>query len=210
MLHIFFNNGGTIMWVLLVLGALGAAIFIERLLHYHRAQIDSKEFITGVKNVLRRENQMEALSICDATPGPVARLVKLAILNKNLGTKSVNDAIESAGLIEVPRLETRLSWLATIAEIAQPLGCLGTVLGMIKMFRAMQLAGPFADVNVLSGGIWTALISAALGLALSVTARAGYNYLIERVNNIVLDMEKTSTDITHFLFEPSHDLNNNH
>ncbi|MBO4796630.1 MAG: MotA/TolQ/ExbB proton channel family protein, partial [Verrucomicrobia bacterium] len=175
-----------------------------------RAQIDSKEFITGVKNVLRRENQMEALSICDATPGPVARLVKLAILNKNLGTKSVNDAIESAGLIEVPRLETRLSWLATIAEIAQPLGCLGTVLGMIKMFRAMQLAGPFADVNVLSGGIWTALISAALGLALSVTARAGYNYLIERVNNIVLDMEKTSTDITHFLFEPSHDLNNNH
>ena len=54
---------------------------------------------------------MEALSICDATPGPVARLVKLAILNKNLGNKSVDDAIESAGLIEVPRLETRLSWL---------------------------------------------------------------------------------------------------
>jgi biopolymer transport protein ExbB len=86
MIQIFFNNAGPVTWLIFILGALGAVIFVERLLHYHRVQIDSKEFITGVKNVLRRENRMEALSICDATPGPVARLVKMAILNQDQGS----------------------------------------------------------------------------------------------------------------------------
>ncbi len=208
MLQIFFDNAGAISWLILVLGAFAAAIFLERFLHYHRVRIDSREFLTGVKNVLRRENIIEAISICDATPGPVARLVKTAILNSEQGNKNIEDVLESAGLVEVPRLEARLTWLATIAEIAQPLGCLGTVLGLMKMFRITQINGPFSDISMLSEGIWTALISAALGLALSVIARAAYNYLIERVNTIVLDMEKTSSDIVQFLLNPSEEHNN--
>ncbi len=201
MIQIFFNNAGPVTWLIFILGALGAVIFVERFLHYHRVQIDSKEFITGVKNVLRRENRMEALSICDATPGPVARLVKMAILNQDQGSQYVDDTLESAGLSEVPRLEARLTWLATICEIAQPLGCLGTILGLIKVFRVLQINGPFADVSMFSGGVWQALIAAAMGLALSIIARVAYNYLVERMNSIVLDMEKTATDITRFLFE---------
>jgi biopolymer transport protein ExbB len=75
-------KGGWVFWMILVTGAVGIAVFIERLLHYHRAQINSLEFLNGVRNVLKRENIVEAVSICDATPGPVARMVKVAILNR--------------------------------------------------------------------------------------------------------------------------------
>ena len=199
MFHIFFTHGGPIMWLLFLLGAGGSVIFLERLLHYHRAQINTKEFLTGVKNVLRRDNVVEAVAICDATPGPVARLVKTAIINSEQEPQSVNDVLETAGLAEIPRLEARLSWLAIIAEISQPLGCLGTVLALIKVFRIMEENGPFTHIGMLSGGVWEALIATALGLTLSIVARVGYNYLIDRVNTITLDMEKTATDIISFL-----------
>ena len=105
-------------------------VFIERFLHCHTAQINSLEFLNGVRTVLKRENVVEALSICDATPGPVARLVKTAILNRDQGRERVREALEEAGLAEVPRLEEKLNLLATIAQIAPQLGLLGTVLGI--------------------------------------------------------------------------------
>ena len=79
---------------------------------------------------------VEALAICDATPGPVARLVKVAILNRERGRHAVQEALENAGAWEVPRLEQKLNLLATIAQIAPLMGLLGTVLGFMKVFRA--------------------------------------------------------------------------
>src|SRR5215510_14784541 len=111
-------NGGPIMWLILTAAAIAIVIVIERALHLHRAQINSIEFLNGVRNVLKRDNVVEAISICDVTPGPVARLVKTAILNRESGRERVREALEEAGLAEVPRLETKLSVLATIAQIA--------------------------------------------------------------------------------------------
>ncbi len=182
-------------WLLLFMSAVVIVVFIERLLHYHRAQINSTEFLNGVRNVLKRENVVEALSICDATPGPVARLVKTAILNRDRGREGVRDALEEAGLLEVPRLEDKLNLLATIAQIAPLMGLLGTVLGFMKMFLQLQHEGTFATPDRLAGGIWGALISMAAGLAVAIPTYAGYNYLVNRVNSIVLDMEKASTEI---------------
>src|SRR5438093_11805917 len=134
-------------WLLLLMSAVVLVVFIERLLHYHRAQINSTEFLNGVRNVLKRENVVEALSICDATPGPVARLVKTAILNRDRGREGVRDALEEAGLLEVPRLEDKLNLLATIAQLAPLLGLLGTVLGFIQTFMAMEQHGLYAHVG---------------------------------------------------------------
>lgn len=194
-------HGGLIMWVLLVMSAAGIAVFIERLLHYHRAQINSAEFISGVRNVLKRNNVVEALSICDATPGPVARLVKTAILNRERGRDSVREALEEAGLVEVPRLEEKLNVLATIAQIAPLLGFLGTVLGFIKVFDQLEKAGLYAHMAHLSEGIWQGLICTAAGLAIAIPGYACYNYLVSRVNAIVLDMEKVSTEILNLVSE---------
>jgi biopolymer transport protein ExbB len=194
-------NGGLMLWVILLVSAVGVAVFTERFLHCHRAQINSTEFLNGVRTVLKRDNVVEALSICDATPGPVARLVKTAIVNRDHGRERVREALEEAGLVEVPRLEEKLNLLATIAQVAPLLGLLGTVLGFIKTFSYMQSQGLYAHLSDLSTGIWQALICTAAGLAVAIPAHAGYNYLVSRVNSIVLDMERASTDIVNIVTE---------
>ena len=192
-------NGGPMLWLILLAGAVAMVVFIERFLHCHRAQINSTEFLNGVRTVLKRNNVVEAISICDATPGPVARLVKTAILNRDHGRERVREALEEAGLAEVPRLEEKLNLLATIAQLAPLLGLLGTVLGFIRVFSQLQAAGLYAHVGLLSQGVWQALVSAAAGLAVAIPAHAGYNYLVSRVNAIVLDMERAATEIIHIV-----------
>jgi biopolymer transport protein ExbB len=196
------RDGGMVLMVILITSAVGVVVFIERFLHFHRAQINSLEFLNGVRTVLKRDNVIEALSICDATPGPVARLVKTAIMNRDNGRERVREALEEAGLAEVPRLEEKLNLLATIAQIAPLLGLLGTVVGFIRTFSRMQEAGLQAHLGQLSEGIWQALVCAAAGLAVAIPAHAGYNYLVSRVNSIVLDMERAATDIVNIVGEP--------
>src|SRR5580693_7670088 len=146
MLPSFLLKGDPMLWVILLASATAISIFIERVLYCHRAQINSTQFLNGVRTVLKRDNVVEALSICDATPGPVARLVKTAILNRDQGRERVREALEEAGLAEVPRLEEKLNLLATIAQLAPLLGLLGTVLGFIQTFTAMQHQGLYAQV----------------------------------------------------------------
>ena len=189
------------LWLILLSSAVAVVVFFERFLHCHREQINSIEFLNGVRTVLKRNNIVEALSICDATPGPVARLVKTAIVNRNHGRDRVREALEEAGLAEVPRLEEKLNLLATIAQLAPLLGLLGTVLGFIRTFYLMQESGLNAHVGQLSTGIWQALICAAAGLAVAIPAHAGYNYLVSRVNAIVLDMERAATEIINIATE---------
>jgi len=195
------TQGGLMLWVLLAASAVSILVFAERLLHYHRAQINSMEFLSGVRNVLKRDNVVEALSICDATPGPVARLVKVAVLNRERGREGVRESLEEAGLMEVPRLEEKLNVLATLAQIAPLLGLLGTVLGFLQIFSELQASGSQANMEQLAGGVWKALVSTAAGIAVAIPCYAAYNYLVGRVNSIVLDMEKAASEIVNIVTE---------
>ena len=201
MLPTLLTNGGPVIWLILLAAAVALVVFIERVLYCHRSQINSAEFLNGVRNVLKRDNVVEAISICDATPGPIARLVKTAILNRDHGRERVREAVEEAGLTEVPLLEERLNLLATIAHLAPLLGLLGTVLGFMDMFRQLQEQGPYADVGLLYKGIWEALICAAAGIAVAIPVHAGYNYLVSRINKIVLDMERAAGEIVNIVTE---------
>ena len=195
MLPKLLEYGGLMMWLLLGVSSVAIAVFVERLLHFHRAQINSAEFLNGVRTVLKRDNIVEALSICEATPGPVPRLVKTAILNRERGREGMRESVEEAGLLEVPRLEEKLNVLATIAQIAPLMGLFGTVLGFIRMFVKLEQMGLNAYPQLLAGEVWQSLICTAFGLAVAIPSYAGYNYLVSRVNSIVLDMEKASTEI---------------
>jgi len=197
-LPMLLREGGVVLWLIIFTSAIAVAVFIERFLHCHRAQINSTEFLNGVRTVLKRNNVVEALSICDATPGPVARLVRTAILNREFGRERVREALEEAGLAEVPRLEEKLNLLATIAQLAPLLWLLGTVLGCIRAFDLMQDKG---YVGLLTTGVSQALVCAAAGLAVAIPAHAGYNYLVSRVNSIVLDMERAATEIVNIVTE---------
>ena len=194
-------NGGPVIWLILLAAAAAAAVFVERALFCHRSQINSAEFLNGVRTVIKRGNVVEAISICDATPGPVARLVKAAILHREQGRDRVREAVEEAGLTEVPQLEEHLNLLATIAQIAPLLGLFGTIIGFIRVFMKLQTAGLYAHLDTLSTGIWESLICAAAGIALAIPAHAGYNYLVSRVNKIVLDMERAAAEIVNVVTE---------
>jgi biopolymer transport protein ExbB len=127
--------------------------------------------------------------------------VKTAILNRDNGRDRVRESLEEAGLAEVPRLEEKLNLLATIAQLAPLLGLFGTVLGLITTFQSIQHVGPTAHAGDLSEGVSRALICSAAGLAVSIPAHAAYNYLVSRVNSIVLDMERAATEIVNIVTE---------
>ncbi|MDW8310064.1 MAG: MotA/TolQ/ExbB proton channel family protein, partial [Verrucomicrobiales bacterium] len=171
-------HGGPMMWLILLAGAAGVAVLVERFLYCHRAQINTSEFLNGVRTVLKRNNVLEAASICDATPGPVARLVKTAILNREQDRERLRETLALAGQEEVVRLEQRMDLLATLGRLAPLLGLLGTVLGFMDVFQQVETAGLNAQISALSSGIWRALTCTAAGLAVASPLQAGHNYLV--------------------------------
>ncbi len=191
--------GGPAMWLILVCSVFGTVVFLERFFHLHRAQIRAEDFLRGIFNILKQKNIVEAVSICEETPGPVARIVRAAILHHDEGPEKIRRAIEDTGLAEVPRLERNLGLLATIAQIAPLIGLLGTVLGMMQILLAFQQKAPLIQSGDLAGGLWQALISTAGGLLIAILAYAGYNFLVTRIEAIVLDMERSSATVMTFL-----------
>ena len=190
------QQGGPMVWVLLLVSAFAITAFLERLLYYHRAQINASEFMAGVRTVLKNDNVVEAVAICDATPGPVARLAKLGILNRDQSHERLREMIDDHSRAEVPRLEKRLNMLGTIAQIAPLLGLLGTVLGFIEIFHGVDLAGGnWVLAEDLAGGIWQGLICMALGLAIAVPCTIAFNYLVARKDDIALDIEKSTSEL---------------
>ncbi len=203
-MSVFFEllvKGGPITWMIFTLGLASLIMIVERSLHFHRVQINVPEFMRGLTNILKRNNVMEAISICDETPGPVVQALRAAIMRCDRGEKAMKQAVEEAGLAELPRLEKSLKALSTIAYIAPLLGLLGTVIGMITLFQSMEQLGTFVDTKTLAAGIWQALLSTAAGLTVAIPSHGFYNYFIGRIDNIIIEMEKASSEIIYFLME---------
>ena len=192
------NKGGPLMWFILVGAILAIAVFFERFFHYHRAQIHAADFVNGILNSLKRGNVIEAIGTCSDTPGPVAQVVKAAIVNHDRPREEIREAVLDAARTEVTRLERNLPILVTIAQVAPLIGFLGTVTGMIKIFMVIertQLVSP----GQLAGGVWEALLTTAGGLIVAIPSYVAYNYLVSRVQNLVVDMEKAANEILAYL-----------
>jgi biopolymer transport protein ExbB len=155
-----------------------------------------------IANTLRRNKIIEAIELCDKTPGPIPYILKAGIMKHDRPRLEIKEAIEDASLYEVPRLEKNVAVLATIAHIAPLLGLLGTVTGMIRCFQTIQeKSSSYHPVSPgdLAGGIWEALITTVAGLTVGIPALVAYNYFVNRVNNFILDMEKSATDLVNIL-----------
>ena len=192
-------KGGWIMWPILVGSIAAAVLFLERVFHLHRAQINPDDFLSGIYTIVNRGNTTEAVSICDQTPGPVAHMVRIGLLHGDEPPEVLKQTIAKAGLSEVPRLEKNLGGLLTIAQVAPLMGLMGTILGLINVFMSMEQNAPLAEIGDLSSGIWQALITSAVGLCVSIPSFAGYNFLLSRVERITLNMEYAAEDLYRFL-----------
>ncbi len=197
--HHVFARGGPVMWLLLALGVVALVVFAERALFLHRGQIRSTEFLNGIKNLLQRGRLMEALTLCEETPGPVAAVVKAGLRHAPDDEQAMRFAVQEAALTEIPMLERRINALAAIAQIAPLLGLLGTLLGMIRTFWLFNQGGDFATPAVLAGGMWEALLTAAAGLAVAIPAHGARHFLSGRVRALVHDMEWVGNETMRFL-----------
>jgi biopolymer transport protein ExbB len=195
----FFLEGGILMWPILATSVVALAIAIERFFTLRRATIDTRELMDTMRTVLRQNRPREAVEICDETDVPVARILKAGILKYNRTKEDIREAIQDAGNLEIPRLERYLPALGTCANIAPLLGLLGTVQGMIKAFAQIQNKQGLVNPSDLAEGIGNALVTTAAGLTVAIPTLVIYNYYITRVENMVLEMEISSSELVELL-----------
>ena len=192
------RDGGPIMWVILFCSVVALFIFLKKVFQFHREEINVGELLRGLFNVLRRDGFVEALTLCDHTPGPAARLLAAAIRAYERGDDDIRKAVDDAALEEIPKLERHINLLSTLGFVLPLIGFLGTVLGMMKVFQVAQTNEAFSARDI-AGAVNMALISTAAALAVAIPCYLAYNYLIARVNLITLDMEKASLEMLGFI-----------
>ena len=185
------------MWVLLALGLLTVLLALERVLFLHRGQIRATTFLEGIKNILAKRRLVEALTVCEGTPGPVAAVVKAALLHAEADVATMRFHVQEAAIVELPALERRLGSIATIAQVAPMVGLLGTVLGMATTFLAFEK--DYMSASALATGMWQALLCTAGGLMLALPAHVAHHFLSGRVRSIVRDVEWAGNEIMRYL-----------
>jgi len=138
--------------------------------------------------------------MCDDSGAPAANVLRAGLSRHEEGTERAMQAIENAGAIEVAGLERGLVWLATLSNVAPLLGFLGTVIGMIMAFQAIEIAGE-VEATLVAGGIKVALITTAAGLTIAIPINIFHNYFVTRIDRIVIDMEESAQRLIDALHE---------
>ncbi|EDY81828.1 transporter, MotA/TolQ/ExbB proton channel family protein [Verrucomicrobiia bacterium DG1235] len=177
------------MWPLFALSLVALVVFVERLLFLHRNQIRSKEFLSGIENSLSKGRLIEALTICQDTPGPAAAMVKAGLMSFRENNAVIREVVREAAVVELAPVKRRVGALYAIAQVAPIFGLLGTVIGMIDSFLQYEQQGVYVHAGHLAGGGWQALISTATGLALAAVAIMAHHFLVGRIRTVVLEMD---------------------
>ncbi len=189
------QRGGVIMWIILFLSVIAAAVIIERLLYFRKIQVDEEKIISRLKSALSKGHFDEALAICENNPSPIANLMKVGIEHRKYSSAIIREVIMDAANLEIPKLEKNLPTLGTITHIAPLLGLLGTVTGNISAFGVLGKFGSVGDPTLLARGISEALLTTAAGLIVAIPAIIFYNYLVSKVNNTVTRLENRVNEL---------------
>ena len=195
-------GGQMIMFTLFILSVIAIYIFIERFSAIRKATKLDINFMNNISDHVLNGKLEAATILCQQTATPVARMIEKGISRIGKPLEDINTAIGNTGKLEVFRLETNVSTLATISGAAPMIGFLGTVIGMIMAFHDMANAGGQLDVELLSKGIYTAMTTTVAGLIVGIFAFIAYNMLVVRVDKVVHQMEANTTEFMDLLNEP--------
>ncbi|MBT8236600.1 MAG: MotA/TolQ/ExbB proton channel family protein [Bacteroidia bacterium] len=200
-------NGGTgaivIISVLFVMLAVALYIYFERILAIKAASKIDKNFMNQIKDHVVSGKLESAKILCAQTDSPVARLTEKGISRIGKPLDDINTAIESAGTLEVYKLEKNFNILASISGAAPMIGFLGTVIGMILAFHQMATSSGQAEMGALASGIYTAMTTTVAGLTVGIIAYLGYNHLVNRADKVVHKMEANAVEFLDLLNEPA-------
>ena len=190
-----FQQGGIVMWPMFLMSLAALAVFIERVLFLHRNQIRSREFLAGIENTLKKGRLVEALTVCQDTPGPAAAMVKAGLMSFRKSDEEIRESVREAAVVELGPIKRRIGALYAIAHAAPIFGLLGTLIGLIDAFSQYEEQGVYLNAGFLSGSMWQALISTATGLALSAVCILGHHFLVGRIQSIVQEMEWLGSEL---------------
>ena len=188
------NSGGPYMWPILICLIIGLAIAFERIITLNRADINTRKFIVDVKGALEDGGIPAAEEVCANTRGPVASVFQAGLLRADEGIEAVEKAVISYGSIEMSFLERGLVWLSLFISIAPMFGFLGTVVGMVAAFDAIETAGDISP-GLVAGGIKIALLTTVFGLIVAIILQFFYNYCVSKIDRIVVEMEEASIEL---------------
>ncbi|MCI2082419.1 MAG: MotA/TolQ/ExbB proton channel family protein [Bacteroidales bacterium] len=196
----FIDGGPGFMSTILLCLIFGLAIAIERIISLNLAQGNKKKLVEAAENYVKNGKLKEGAEYFKTKRGPVASIIEQAFLRKIDGQsiEEIEKAISSYGAVEMGGLESGLSWITLFISIAPMLGFMGTVIGLIQAFSAIQIAGDISPTLV-AAGMKVALITTVGGLVVAIILQILYNYLISKVDSIVIDMEDSSVSLIDML-----------
>jgi len=187
--------GGTvIMGTLGLLSIFAVYILFERLSAIKKAGMDNENFLISIKNFVEKKDIEAAKTLCKNTDTAISRMIEKGVDRIDQPMTDISAAIENQAKLEVYKMENNLANLATIAGAAPMIGFLGTVIGMILAFHEMASSGGNIDVEMLSKGIYTAMVTTVAGLIVGIIAYISYNYLVSKVDKVVFKLEAKTTD----------------
>ncbi|MBO7575767.1 MAG: MotA/TolQ/ExbB proton channel family protein [Bacteroidales bacterium] len=190
----FIEGGPAFMSLIIICLIIGLALAIERILYLSFSKINTKKLVEEVEEALKAGGIEKAKEVCRDTRGPVASIFYQGLLRYDQGLDVVEKTIVSYGSVQQSQLESGLSWISLFIAIAPSLGFLGTVIGMINAFDAIQAAGDISP-NVVAGGMKVALITTVGGLIVAMILQVFYNYILAKIESITIDMEDSSISL---------------
>lgn len=193
-------KGGWLMIPLLLLSIATIYLFSMKWSTIRKASKVDPAFMQQIKEYIETGRISQAQELCRQTNTPTARLVEKGIERLGRPLQDIQTSIENVGNMEVAALEKGLPMLATIAGGAPMIGFLGTVMGMVQAFFNMAQAGSNIDITLLSGGIYTAMVTTVAGLIVGIMAYFGYNLLTNQVSNVVTKMQNTTVEFVDMLY----------
>ncbi|MBQ8445191.1 MAG: MotA/TolQ/ExbB proton channel family protein [Opitutales bacterium] len=192
-------DGGPFVWLLLVFGFIGFLVIVERSIYLHRGQINADAFVEGICTNLRNGRFNEALTVCEDSPGPIPRVVKAILLHSKEGEARMRISAEEAALLEIPALERRAGTIRALAKIAPLVGLAGTVFAILRAFLVMRASGHYANADVFSGDIASALAATGVGICLAIVFHLGYHFVCGRIRSITSDIERAAVGMINFI-----------
>ncbi|MCR5548768.1 MAG: MotA/TolQ/ExbB proton channel family protein [Bacteroidales bacterium] len=187
----FIEGGAGFMSLIIICLIIGLALAIERILYLTFSKINAKKLVEKVEKALEEGGIEAAKDVCRNTRGPVASIFYQGLLRYDQGIDVVEKTVVSYGSVQMSEMENGLSWISLFIAIAPSLGFLGTVIGMINAFDAIQAAGDISP-NVVAGGMKVALITTVGGLIVAMILQIFYNYILAKIDAITIDMEDAS------------------
>ena len=196
----FIEGGAAFMSSVLICLILGLALSIERIIYLNLATTNTKKLVNEIDESLEKGGVDAAKEICRNTPGPVATIFRQGLDRSSGSYEEVAKAIEDYGSVEMSKLERGLSWISLFIALAPMLGFMGTVIGMISAFDDIAEANTI-NASIVAGGIKIALITTVSGLVVAIILQVFYNYILSKIDGIVLDMEEASMDLVDLLYK---------